>query len=86
MIASLQGPSEAKFGTKADYSKAFIEVNMRMLQTDTANQEGTQRVKTEIQALLRQSLESIIQTVAYPKQVFTFNVTVVHENSARAYS
>ena len=43
-------------------------------------------MKSEIQALLRQNLESIIQTVAYPKQVFTFMVTVVHENSERAYS
>ena len=31
VIASLQGPSEAKFGSKQDYSKAFIEVNLRML-------------------------------------------------------
>lgn len=60
MIASLQGPSEAKFGSKADYSKAFIEVNLRMPQTDTESHTGTQTSKIEMQALLRQSLECII--------------------------
>ena len=48
MIASLQGPSEAKFGSKQDYTKAFIEVNLRMLQTDTASNESTMRTKLEI--------------------------------------
>ena len=48
MIASLQGPSEAKFGSKADYAKAFIEVNLRILHSDTATNEGTSRVKSEI--------------------------------------
>ena len=33
VIASLQGPSEAKFGSKQDYEKAFIEVNLKMPQT-----------------------------------------------------
>lgn len=41
VLASLQGPSEAKFGSKADYSKAFIEVNLRVPQTDTESHSGT---------------------------------------------
>jgi len=44
----LQGPSEAKFGSKADYTKAFIEVNLRLSMTDTHANEGTQRIKQEI--------------------------------------
>ena len=83
----MQGPSEAKFGSKADYTKAFIEVNLRMAHTDVNSNEGVNnQVKQEIAALLRQSLESIIQTVAYPKQVFTFTVSIVHESSPQAYS
>lgn len=39
-----------------------------------------------MQTLVRQNLENIIQTVAYPKQVFTFTITVVHEHSDRPYS
>jgi len=61
-------------------------VNLRLLHTDTETNDGTAQVKAEIQTLIRQSLENIIHSVAYPKQVFTFTVTVVHENSAQAYS
>ena len=48
VIASLQGPSEAKFGSKADYSKAFIEVNLKLQQTDTSSNESVQRIKNEV--------------------------------------
>ena len=49
VIASLQGPSEAKFGSKADYSRAFIEVNLKVgAPTDTGSNEGTVRVKQEV--------------------------------------
>ena len=48
VIASMQGPSEAKFGSKADYTKAFIEVNLRLAMTDTCGNEGTARIRQEI--------------------------------------
>lgn len=78
VIASLQGPSEAKFGSKQDYEKAFIEVNLKMPQTH--NEGNPAQIKAEIQAMLRQSLEAIIQGTTYPKQLFTFQVTVVEDN------
>ena len=52
LIVSLQGPSEAKFGSKQDYSKAFIEVVVR----------GGANVPKELRADLKNLLEQIIQT------------------------
>ena len=70
------GPSEAKFSSKQDYSKSFVEVNLRL--------PSLSLNKVELQAQVRQCLDQIIQGVSYPKQLFTFQVTVVSDFSQGA--
>jgi hypothetical protein len=63
VIASLQGPTESKFGSKQDYQKAFIEVNLRMSASKdfrVAEDDPLAVTKTEIAANLKTCLEAII--------------------------
>jgi len=48
LIVSLHGPSEAKFGSKQDYSKAYIEVVVK---------GGASNVPKELRADLKNLLE-----------------------------
>ena len=80
-MVGLQGPSEAKFGSKQDYHKAFIEI---MLKMPDRNVQNYKELKREIKSDLHQCLEQIIQTTAYAKQVLSFQVTVVQDTSYEA--
>ena len=71
MIACLIGPSESKFSSKQDFTKAFIEVNLKLAPLGLN--------KPELQSSLRQCLDQLIQTTNYPKQLFTFQCTLVHD-------
>jgi len=60
---SLQGPSEAKFGSKQDYNKSFIEINLRMPSTNSvtgSQSTTTAQLKNDTLANLRQCLDMII--------------------------
>jgi hypothetical protein len=86
VIASLQGPSESKFGSKQDYEKAFVEINLRMPHASSAMDESLTDVKLDVAANLRTCLEAILQGTSYPKQLFTFQVSVVLDTSGASYS
>ena len=41
VIACLQGPSESRFASKQDFTKGYIEVNLKVSSTDQDKQELT---------------------------------------------
>ena len=85
LYAQLQGPTEAKFATKQDPSRTYIEVNLKSSvvasnQASTLNprlQRDTKKLKHDIKSVL----EQLVQTTAYPKTVLTFNLTFVQNNN-----
>jgi len=70
VVASLQGPTESKFGSKKDYQKAFIEINLKLSQSKDhkpGQDEPLHAIKSDITANLRTCLEAIILGTTYPK-------------------
>ena len=71
IMASLQGPTEAKFASKQDPSRAFIEVNLKCLGQEKSR--DLKKLKYDVKSVM----EQLIQTIAYPKTLLTFNLTLV---------
>ena len=72
IFASLQGPSEAKFGSKQNATRTYIEVNIKGA-SSVENPVFTRCLK-KLRCDIKNVLEQLIQTLAYPKTIMKFNL------------
>ena len=77
LIGSLQGPTEAKFASKQDASKATIEVMIKCPNPQTLVKSESQRSPQKLRQDIKQILEQIVQTISYPRTLLTFTISLV---------
>lgn len=73
---SLQGPTEAKFQSKQDPARAYIEVSLK----DTTNRDSIRnldKMKQDVKSVL----EDIIQLDAYPKTILNFQIFIIKDGT-----
>ena len=75
LFGSLQGPTESKFASKSDASRTWIEVTLKGTSNIADGNDATdfKKLKYDIKSVL----EQLVQTIAYPKTLLTFNLNVV---------
>ena len=77
LIAALQGPTEAKFASKQDASRTTIEVILKCANSRSVEEILPSRVTQKLRQDIKHILEQIVQTIAYPRTLLTFTLSIV---------